>query len=87
MLGGSLVSNSKVFVVVDDGMATVLQDTLPPNVQVEIIDLDLIRMGESFPSPEAFKYCSDHNLFIERRKRPEVRLNGKRDEDPVPVNH
>lgn len=72
---------SKIFIIVNDGEAQVCKDTVPDNVIVEIIDLDTIRHGESFPSPEAFNYCRDNNIFIERRKRGNAQENGRREED------
>lgn len=43
----------KIFVVVDKGIAETVQGTVPEGYQVEIIDLDAIREGDSFPSREA----------------------------------
>jgi hypothetical protein len=76
---------SKIFVIVSDGEARVQLDTVPENMIVEIIDLDTIRHGESFPSPEAFNYCRDNNIFIERRKRGNIKPDGRRDEDVAAI--
>jgi hypothetical protein len=78
----------KIFVLVEDGVATVREDTLPTDTRVEIIDLDLIRTGESFPSPEAFKYCQEKNIFIERRRNNfGTPTNGQREEDKQTVGN
>lgn len=65
----------KIFVVVNNGEAKVQGDTVPADVAVEVIDLDVIRLGQSFPSREALQYCRDHRLVEERRVRPRHHLS------------
>jgi len=69
------LTNKKIFVVVDGGTATVRGDTVPDGIIVEVIDLDLIQAGESFPSPEAFQYCVENEIVAYKRKRkPQAEL-------------
>jgi hypothetical protein len=76
LLDLSEVIVQKIFVIVNNGVAEARQDTVPEGFEVEVIDLDVIRMGDSFPSKEAFKYCSEHDIVPERRKnrKPNVEV-------------
>jgi len=53
----------KIFVTVTGGCAYVIDDTVPKGFEVEIIDLDDIEAGDSFPSKEAREYCVKHDLY------------------------
>jgi hypothetical protein len=54
---------NKIFVTVSGGCAYVVDDTVPADCEVEIIDFDNIEAGDSFPSREASEYCAKHNLY------------------------
>lgn len=43
----------KIFVIVDRGIAEVVESTVPQGYLVEVIDLDAIKMGDPYPSAEA----------------------------------
>ncbi len=43
----------KIFVVVDRGIAEVVEDSVPEGYVVEVIDLDAIKLGDRYPSAEA----------------------------------
>lgn len=43
----------KIFVLVDRGVAEVVENTVPTGYVVEVVDLDNIRAGDSYPSAEA----------------------------------
>ncbi len=53
----------KIFVTVSGGCAYVMDDTVPDGFAVEVIDFDDIEAGDSFPSPEALQYCTEHDLY------------------------
>lgn len=53
----------KIFVTVTGGVAYVMEDTVPPGYEVEIIDFDDINAGDSFPSAKARQYCKDCDLW------------------------
>ena len=53
---------NKIFVTVSGGCAYVMEDTVPPGFELEIIDFDNIKAGDSFPSNEAYEYCTKYNL-------------------------
>lgn len=53
----------KIFVTVSGGCAYVMEDTVPQDFAVEIIDFDNIEAGDSFPSAEALQYCTEHELY------------------------
>ncbi len=56
----------KIFVTVVGGCAYVIEDTVPPGCEVEIIDFDNIEAGDDFPSTEASEYCAEHDLYESR---------------------
>lgn len=43
----------KIFVIVERGLADVVEGTVPEGYVVEIIDLDAIKQGDPYPSAEA----------------------------------
>jgi hypothetical protein len=49
-------SGRKIFVIVNQGVAEVVEDTVPSGWAVEIIDLDSIREGDDYPSAESGRY-------------------------------
>jgi hypothetical protein len=53
----------KIFVTVSGGCAYVMESTVPPGFEVEVIDFDNIEAGDSFPSEEAREYCARHDLY------------------------
>jgi hypothetical protein len=57
----------KVLVTVSGGCAHLVEDTLPSDVEVEIVDFDNIEEGDGFPSDEAREYCESHGLYGARR--------------------
>jgi hypothetical protein len=66
-MGGMAVK--KIFVTVSGGCAYVMEDTVPPGFEVEVIDFDNIEAGDSFPSTEARYYCAARGLY--ERPRPQ----------------
>jgi hypothetical protein len=54
---------NKIFVTVSGGCAYVIEDTVPRDFTVEIIDFDNIEAGDNFPSEEALEYCTKHDLY------------------------
>jgi hypothetical protein len=46
-------TKKKIFVIVERGLADVVESTVPPGHLLEVIDLDLIREGDPYPSAEA----------------------------------
>ncbi len=53
----------KIFVTISGGCAYVMDDTVPHGFAVEVIDFDNIEAGDRFPSPEAFQYCTERDLY------------------------
>jgi hypothetical protein len=43
----------KIFVIVERGIAEVVESTVPQGYLVEVIDLDAIKLGDPYPSAEA----------------------------------
>ena len=54
---------NKIFVTVSGGCAYIMEDTVPQDFAVEIIDFDNIEAGDNFPSAEASEYCKKHDLY------------------------
>ncbi|MGA9564099.1 MAG: hypothetical protein WBS19_01120 [Candidatus Korobacteraceae bacterium] len=44
---------NKIFVIVERGLAEVVQETVPFGCIVEVVDLDAIRLGDTYPSRQA----------------------------------
>jgi hypothetical protein len=61
-IGGGMMKK-KIFVTVSGGCAYVMDDTVPEGFEVEIVDLDNIEAGDSFPSIQALNYCLKHDLY------------------------
>ena len=59
----------KIFVTVSGGCAYIMEDTVPPGYDVEIIDFDNIDAGDDFPSEEARAYSVKHDLYTPRIPR------------------
>jgi len=75
---------AKIFVIVKDGEAHIREDTVPKEMCVEVIDLDLIRAGQSFPSPEAFAYCQENQIFSNRRTKDKgVEIDRRKEDEPA----
>lgn len=55
---------NKIFVTVSGGCAYVVEGTVPPGFVVEVIDLDNIGAGDSFPSNEARDYYAANKLYV-----------------------
>ena len=53
----------KIFVPVSGGVAHIMQDTVPPGFDVEIIDFDNIGAGDDFPSEQARQYFTERGLY------------------------
>jgi hypothetical protein len=60
---GEGMMKKKIFVTVSGGCAYVMDDTVPEGFEVEIVDLDNIEAGDSFPSIQALNYCLKHDLY------------------------
>jgi hypothetical protein len=52
----------KIFVIVERGLADVIESTVPEGYVVEVIDLDAIKEGDPYPSAEAAKCALERYL-------------------------